>query len=59
MSLDKNDKFETGLKFFNTLQSRLCFLINGLTCAMFTESDKMPLDIESLIIVVIRRIRMC
>ena len=39
MSLDKNDKFETGLKFFNTLQSRLCFLINGL-------------NIHSLIIVV-------
>ena len=55
MSLAKNDKFEIGLKFFNTLQSRLCFYNNGL---VFMESGKMPIDIGSLIIVVIGRIRM-
>ena len=45
ISLDTKDRFETGLKFFDsTFGTREVFFKRGLTMAAFIQEGKMPVD---------------
>ena len=52
ISLDRNDKFETGLYFLNTCGSRPGFLIKGSYIADIQEEGNTLVDIQRLIICV-------
>jgi hypothetical protein len=58
ITFDKNDKLETGRKFFNTLQSRVLFLRSGMTEAILRHSGIVAFSKDILTIAVMKVIRL-
>ena len=56
---ERNGRFETGLKFLKSLASRPCFLSMGITRACFNPDGTVPVDKETLTILVTRGARSC
>ena len=56
---ETNGKFETGLKFLRSLASRPCFFSMGVTRACFNPDGSVPVDKETLTILVTRGARSC
>ena len=54
-----NGRFETGLKFLKSLASRPGFFSMGVTRACFDPDGTVPMDKETLTIVVTRGARSC
>ena len=56
---ESNGRFETGLKFLESLASRPCFFSMGVTRACFNPDVAVPVDKETLTILVTRGARSC